>query len=187
MGLDSLFNNILTGLRLQLGGSNVSASVWSLGRGSVSENEFQNSQLHKFTKTYAGEYQQERISETLRKVTARSHFDEAVKRVNQQRVANVNYIDNQISILKNFKLPTPQFTRVGVLQRSVADIVAGKKPRGSGAGGIHVANQLQRYYQRNSEIEFFKQQQKAVQIEIQGHVANLLNQRGLITSRTFDF
>ena len=108
-------SRLLSGFSSNLGWSD-NRSIWSQGRGSVLENQFQNQQLEKFTSGFTYKTNVENISNFLDNLSNFSYAEQAVNRVNQQRQVNLDFIDSEVETLRGITIPTPQFTsyeRVG--------------------------------------------------------------------------
>jgi len=184
MALDWL-SRLLSRFSIQLGGSNPS-SVWSYGRGSISENIFQNQQIQKFTPSYTYEINTKNILDHLDLVSNFSYANEAVNRLNTQRQANLDFIDSEVETLRNIVIPTPQFTsyeRVG--KRPSAGEVAGR-PFSYGSGGgvrrrywINPTNYAQN---QREQIEFAEYKENALS-QINASINNFIEKRDLITSK----
>jgi len=178
-------SRLLSGFSSNLGGS-ANRSIWSQGRGSVSENIFQDSQLEKFTSGYTYKTNVENISNFLDNLSNFSYAEQAVNRVNQQRQVNLDFIDSEVETLRGITIPTPQFKsyeRVG--KRPVAGEVAGR-PYSYGSGGgvrrwywINTANYAENQRQ---QAEFATYKTGALN-QISTNINNLLQRRDLITSK----
>ena len=184
MALDWL-SRLLSRFSIQLGGSNPS-SVWSYGRGSVSENIFQNQQIQKFTPSYTYEINTKNILDHLDLVSNFSYANEAVNRLNTQRQANLDFIDSEVETLRGITIPTPQFAsyeRVG--KRPLAGEVAGRPFSYGSGGGVrrrYWINPTSYAENQRQQAEFSVYKTGALN-QISTNINNLLQRRDLITSR----
>ena len=99
-------SRLLSGFFSNLGGS-VNSGIWSQGRSSVSENQFQNQQLEKFTPAFTYQTNVENISSFLDNLSNFSYAEQAINRVNQQRQVNLDFIDREVAALRAIEIPTP--------------------------------------------------------------------------------
>ena len=186
MGLVSGIFNSISELSRQLGGSDF-RSIWSSGRGSVSENEFQNEQLFKFTDEYAVQQQSNKLSNFLDFITQRKQEDDNFINVQNffetKKQVEVNFLDSQIQEAESFRLPSPVLRRVGALDRSTADFYY----KGSGSfKNLHPVSQ-----QNLVNIDYNKQVTQQlndysipIYNEIKGFIENLTSQKSLIQSKS---
>ncbi len=184
MALDWL-SRLLSRFSIQLDRSN-SRSVWSYGRGSISENIFQNQQIQKFTPSYTYEINTKNILDHLDLVSNFSYANEAVNRINTQRKANLDFIDSEVETLRNIVIPTPEFTsyeRIG--KRPLIGEVAGRPFSYGSGGGVR-----RRYWinpmkkaQYESEVKEFALYKENALSQINESINNFIKKRDLITSK----
>ena len=178
-------SRLLSGFFSNLGGS-VNSGIWSQGRSSVSENQFQNQQLEKFTPAFTYQTNVENISSFLDNLSNFSYAEQAINRVNQQRQVNLDFIDSEVEALRGIEIPTPQFTsyeRVG--KRGFGGEVA-SRPFSYGSGGgvrrwywINPTNYAQN---QREQIEFAEYKEDALS-QINASINNFIEKRDLITSK----
>ena len=178
-------SRLLSGFSSNLGGFD-NRIIWSQGRGSVLENQFQNQQLEKFTSAFTYKTNVENISNFLDNLSNFSYAEQAVNRVNQQRQVNLDFIDSEVETLRGITIPTPQFTsyeRVG--KRGFGGEVA-SRPFSYGSGGgvrrwywINPTNYAQN---QREQIEFAEYKEDALS-QINASINNFIEKRDLITSK----
>ena len=98
-------SRLFSGFSSNLGGFD-NRSIWSQGRGSVLENQFQDKQLEKFTSAFTYKTNVENISNFLDNLSNFSYAEQAVNRVNQQRQVNLDFIDSEVEALRGITIPT---------------------------------------------------------------------------------
>jgi hypothetical protein len=162
-------SRLLSGFSSNLGGFD-NRSIWSQGRGSVLENQFQDQQLEKFTPAFTYKTNVENISNFLDNLSNFSYAEQAVNRVNQQRQVNLDFIDSEVETLRGIT-PT-SYERVG--KRGFAGEVAGRPFSYDQFGSVR------RRYWINPTAYAENQRQQA---EISTNINNLLGRRDLITSK----
>lgn len=178
-------SRLLSGFSSNLGGS-ANRSVWSQGRGSVSENQFQNQQLEKFTPAFTYQTNVENISSFLDNLSNFSYAEQAVNLVNQQRQVNLDFIDSEVEALRGITIPTPRFTsyeRVG--KRPFAGEVAGRPFSFGSSGGVRRRYWINptNYARYQSEVAEFTAYKTGALEQINTNISNLLQRRDLITSK----
>jgi len=178
-------SSLLDRFSSNLGGS-FNRSIWSQGRGSVSENQFQNEQLEKFSPAFTYQTNVENISSFLDNLSNYSYAKQAVNLVNQQRQVNLDFIDSEVEALRGIEIPTPDFTsyeRVG--KRPFAGEVAGR-PFSFGSGGSvrrrYWINPTAYAENQRQQAEFAIYKTGALE-QINTNINNLLQRRDLITSK----
>ncbi len=178
-------SRLLSGFSNNLGGFD-NRSIWSKGRGSVSENIFQDSQLEKFTSSYTYKTNMQNVSSFLDNLSNFSYAEQAVNRVNQQRQVNLDFIDSEVETLRGITIPTPQFTsyeRFG--KRAKAGEVYDRPFSYGSGGGVRrwwiVNPEKKARYER--EVEEFATYKAGALNQISTNINNLLQRRDLITSR----
>ena len=189
-------SRLLSGFSSNLGGS-FNRGIWSQGRGSVLENQFQDKQLEKFTSAFTYKTNVENISNFLDNLSNFSYAEQAVNRVNQQRQVNLDFIDSEVEALRGITIPTPDFykpipnyERVG--KRPLAGEVA-SRPYSYGSGGgvrrwywinpmrkTQYEKELLEYEGRKTEFSAYK---TGALNQINTNISNLLQRRDLITSK----
>ena len=178
-------SRLLSGFSNNLGGS-VNRSIWSQGRSSVLENQFQNQQLEKFTPAFTYKTNVENISNFLDNLSNFSYAQQAVNRVNQQRQVNLDFIDSEVETLRGITIPTPQFQsyeRVGK-RPSVGEVAGRPFSYGSG-GGVrrrYWINPTNYAENQRQQAEFATYKTGALN-QISTNINNLLGRRDLITSK----
>ena len=184
MALDWLFR-LLSRFSIQLGGSNPS-SVWSYGRGSVSENIFQNQQIQKFTPSYTYEINTKNILDHLDLVSNFSYANEAVNRLNTQRQANLNFIDSEVETLRNIVIPTPTFTKYERYGKRAGPNEVYDRPfsykSGGGVRRWWLVNPVKKA-QYESEVKEFALYKENALSQINESINNFIEKRDLITSK----
>ena len=178
-------SRLLSGFSSNLGGFD-NRSIWSQGRGSVLENQFQDQQLEKFTPAFTYKTNVENISNFLDNLSNFSYAEQAVNRVNQQRQVNLDFIDSEVETLRGITIPTPQFAsyeRVG--KRPLAGEVAGRPFSYGSGGGVrrrYWINPTSYAENQRQQAEFSVYKTGALN-QISTNINNLLQRRDLITSR----
>lgn len=167
-------------------GGFVNSSIWSQGRGSVSENQFQNESLYKFTPAFTYQTNVENISSFLDNLSNFSYAEQAVNRVNQQRQVNLDFIDSEVEALRGIEIPTPQFTSYERFGKRAKVGEVYDRPFSYGSGGgvrrwwiVNPAKKAQ--YER--EVEEFATYKTGALNQINTNINNLLGRRDLITSK----
>ena len=189
-------SRLLSGFSSNLGGFD-NRSIWSQGRGSVLENQFQDQQLEKFTPAFTYKTNVENISNFLDNLSNFSYAEQAVNRVNQQRQVNLDFIDSEVETLRSITIPTPNFyepipnyERVG--KRGQPWEIAGR-PFSYGAGGVvrrrYWINPMRKTQYEREVVEYegrkteFATYKTGALNQISTNINNLLQRRDLITSR----
>lgn len=167
-------------------GGFVNRSVWSQRSGSLSENQFQNESLYKFTPSYTYQTNIENISSFLDNLSNFSYAEQAVKRVNLQRQVNLDWIDKEVETLRAIEIPTPQFTSYERFGKRAFEGEVYDRPFSYGSGGgvrrwwiVNPAKKAQ--YER--EVEEFTAYKTGALEQINTNINNLLQRRDLITSK----
>lgn len=178
-------SRLFSGFSSNLGGF-VNSSIWSQGRGSVSENQFQNESLYKFTPAFTYQTNVENISSFLDNLSNFSYAEQAVNRVNQQRQVNLDFIDSEVEALRGIEIPTPQFTSYERFGKRAKVGEVYDRPFSYGSGGgvrrwwiVNPAKKAQ--YER--EVEEFATYKTGALNQINTNINNLLGRRDLITSK----
>ena len=178
-------SRLLSGFSNNLGGFD-NRSIWSKGRGSVSENIFQDSQLEKFTSSYTYKTNMQNVSSFLDNLSNFSYAEQAVNRVNQQRQVNLDFIDSEVETLRGITIPTPQFLSYERIGKRASRGEVADRPYSYGSGGG-----VRRWYFVNPTAKAENQRQQAqfaiykagALNQISTNINNLLQRRDLITSR----
>ena len=178
-------SRLLSGFSSNLGGS-VNRSIWSQGRGSVSENQFQNQQLEKFTPAFTYQTNIENISSFLDNLSDFSYAEQAVNRVNQQRQVNLDFIDREVEALRGIEIPTPRFTKYERFGRRAGANEYYDRPFSySSGGGVRrwwIVNPEKKARYESEVAEFATYKTGALE-QINTNISNLLQRRDLITSK----
>jgi len=178
-------SRLLSGFSSNLGGF-VNRSVWGQGSGNLSENQFQNESLYKFSPSYTYQTNIENISSFLDNLSNFSYAEQAVKRVNLQRQVNLDWIDKEVETLRNIKIPTPTFTkyeRYG--KRPLAGEIADRPFSYGSSGGVRrwwFVNPVKKARYESEVAEFTAYKTGALE-QISTNINNLLGRRDLITSK----
>ena len=99
-------SRLLDGLSVFLGGSNP-RSIWSGGRGGISENIFQDSQLRKFTPSYTHALNVENYNTKMGLLSEFSHAEQVVNLLDQQKQIDLSFVDSEIKTLREITIPDP--------------------------------------------------------------------------------
>ena len=178
-------SRLLSGFSSNLGGS-FNRGIWSKGSGSLSENQFQNQLMEKFTPAFTYQTNVENISSFLDNLSNFSYAEQAVNRVNQQRQVNLDFIDSEVEALRGIEIPTPQFTnyeRIG--KRAKAGEVYDRPATYGSGGGVrryYIVNPSQKARFEREQAEFSSYKTGALE-QINTNISNLLQRRDLITSK----
>jgi len=185
MGLVSGIFNLISQLSRNLGGTDF-RSIWSSGRGSVSENQFQNEQLFKFTDEYAYQQQEINLQTTLQGIE--QHHNQTVAFENtknfllSQRESQINFLDSQIKEAQSFELSAPVLRRVGVLDRSSADFLYKGAGKFENLHPISQQNLINIDYNKQVR-ESFSKYSSSVYSQVNSFIEKLQLQKSLIQSR----
>ena len=173
MALDWL-SRLLNGFSVFLGGSN-SRSIWSHGRGSISENIFQDSQLRKFEPTHTFNLVTENFNTQMQLLSNFTHATEAVNRLNQQREIDISHIDSEIQTLRGITIPDPEYI-------NYIDVIRSKSKRRSRTPAYSVVNPQKFSIYQNQVSEFQSYKTDALS-QISQQLGILTERRDLIPSK----
>ena len=176
---------LLSGFSSNVGGS-FNRGIWSKGSGSLSENQFQNQLMEKFTPAFTYQTNVENISSFLDNLSNFSYAEQAVNRVNQQRQVNLDFIDSEVEALRGIEIPTPTFTKYERFGKRAFEGEYYDRPFSYGSGGgvrrwwIVNPEKKARY---ESEVAEFTAYKTGALEQINTNISNLLQRRDLITSK----
>jgi len=178
-------SRLLSGFSSNLVGS-FNRGIWSQGSGNLSENQFQNQSLYKFTPTFTYQTNVENISSFLDNLSNFSYAEQAVKLVNQQRQVNLDFIDREVEELRAIEIPTPRFTSYERFGKRAKAGEVYDRPFSYGSGGgvrrwwLVNPEKKARY---ESEVAEFSAYKTGALEQINTNINNLLQRRDLITSK----
>ena len=146
----------------------------------------ENERAFKFTKEFAYQSYENDIISSIRKTIDRSAGDDTINFIENKRASDINYLSNQISIAQNTPAPiSAPVNNVGVLGRTIADFINGK--RGVSATNLNpqMLGQLQRFETYKTNLNIYNQALTEWAKIVSGYVNNLTNQKSLLESKSF--
>jgi hypothetical protein len=180
-------SRLLDGLSVFLGGSNP-RSIWSYGRGSISENIFQDSQLRKFTPSYTHALNVENYNTKMGLLSKFSHAEQVVNLLDQQKQIDLSFIDSEIKTLREITIQDPEYTTYERVGKKVQPWERAVRPFSYGAGGG-----VRRWYIENpvgkaqyeSEVKEFASYKDNALSRIKNQIDFFTKKRDLISSKSF--
>lgn len=169
-------SRLLSGLSFQLGGVDT-RSIWSRGRGSISENIFQDSQLFKFTPAFTHALNVENYNTKMGLLSDFSHAEQTVKLLDQQKQVDLSFIDSEIKTLKEITIPDPNYI-------NYIDVIRSKSKRRSRTPAYSVINPFKFATYQSQVAEFASYKDDALS-KIKNQIDFFTGKRDLISSKSF--
>ena len=142
----------------------------------------ENERLYKFTKNYAYDFQQKEIGFNLNTI----EYAKTVDFLESTRISDINYLSNQIAIAQNSSPPiSAPVNNIGILSRTVADFIRGKRGVTRIGGNPHNIDQYQRWQTYNTNLKIYNNALSEWAGIVAGYVNNLTNQKALLESKSF--